>query len=46
LRGEPALVRRTDEHARLAGAVSLALWTAVIVCTCLNVEAEPKALLR
>ena len=33
-------------HARLAGAVSLALWTAVIVCACLNVEAEPKVLLR
>ena len=33
-------------HARLAGAVSLALWTAVLVCACLNVEAEPKVLLR
>jgi hypothetical protein len=33
-------------HARLAGAVSLALWTAVIVCACLNSEAAPKLLLR
>jgi len=33
-------------RARLAGAVSLAIWTAVIVCACLNVEAEPKVLLR
>jgi hypothetical protein len=33
-------------HARLAGAVSLALWTAVIVCACLNTEAAPKVLLR
>lgn len=33
-------------HARLAGALSLAVWTAVIICACLNVEAEPKVLLR
>jgi hypothetical protein len=33
-------------HARLAGALSLAIWTAVIICACLNVEAEPKVLLR
>lgn len=33
-------------HARLAGAISLALWTAVIVCACLNSEAAPKLLLR
>jgi hypothetical protein len=33
-------------HARLAGALSLALWTGVIVCACLNVEAAPKMLLR
>ena len=33
-------------HARLAGALSLAFWTAVIVCACLNVEAAPKMLLR
>jgi hypothetical protein len=31
---------------RLAGAVSLALWTGVVVCACLNVEAAPKVLLR
>lgn len=33
-------------HARLAGVMSLLLWTAVIVCACLNVEAAPKVLLR
>ena len=33
-------------YARWAGAVSLALWTAVFVCACLNVEAPPKVLLR
>ncbi|HEY6259490.1 MAG TPA: hypothetical protein VIY51_27230 [Xanthobacteraceae bacterium] len=33
-------------HVRLAGAVSLALWTGVVVCACLNVEAAPKVLLR
>ena len=38
----PAMPR----HARLAGPLSLILWTAVIVCACLNVEAEPKVLLR
>ena len=32
--------------ARLAGAVSLLLWTGVMVCACLNVEAEPKVFLR
>lgn len=32
--------------ARVAGAVSLALWTGVIVCACLNTEAAPKVLLR
>jgi hypothetical protein len=26
--------------------VSLALWTGVVVCACLNVEAAPKVLLR
>jgi hypothetical protein len=31
---------------RLAGAVSLALWTGVVICACLNVEAAPKVLLR
>ncbi len=43
----PALVATAmPRHARLAGALSLAVWTAVIVCACLNVEAEPKVLLR
>lgn len=32
--------------ARLAGAVSLTLWAAVMVCSSLNVEAAPKVLLR
>jgi hypothetical protein len=43
----PALAATAlPRHARLAGALSLAIWTAVIVCACLNVEAEPKVLLR
>jgi hypothetical protein len=33
-------------HIRFVGAVSLALWTGVVVCACLNVEAAPKVLLR
>jgi hypothetical protein len=33
-------------HVRFVGAVSLALWTGVVVCACLNVEAAPKVLLR
>jgi hypothetical protein len=33
-------------YVRFAGAVSLALWTGVVVCACLNVEAAPKVLLR
>jgi hypothetical protein len=35
-----------SRHARLVGAVSLALWTGVVVCACLNVEGPPKVLLR
>jgi hypothetical protein len=31
---------------RFAGALSLALWIGVVVCASLNVEAEPKVLLR
>jgi hypothetical protein len=31
---------------RFVGALSLALWTGVVVCACLNVEAAPKVLLR
>lgn len=42
----PALAATAlPRHARLAGALSLTIWTAVIVCACLNVEAEPKVLL-
>ncbi len=37
---------RMPVGARLAGGVSLLLWTAVIVCACLNTEAAPKVLLR
>ena len=33
-------------RARIVGAVSIALWTGVVVCACLNVEAPPKVLLR
>jgi hypothetical protein len=33
-------------HARLVAATSLALWTGVVICACLNVEAVPKVLLR
>ena len=33
-------------YARLVGALSLALWTGVILCACLNVEDAPKLLLR
>ena len=32
--------------ARIAGVVSLAIWTAVIVCSSLNVEPAPRVLLR
>ena len=32
--------------ARMAGAMSLLIWTGVVVCACLNVEAAPKVLLR
>lgn len=37
---------RMPRHAKIAGAVSFALWTGVIVCACLNVEDAPKVLLR
>jgi hypothetical protein len=36
----------SSAHVRFVGAVSLALWTGVVVCACLNVEAAPKMLLR
>jgi hypothetical protein len=32
--------------AKIAGAVSLTIWTAVVICSSLNVEAAPKVLLR
>ena len=37
---------RMPSSARLAGALSLALWTGVVVCSCLNTEAAPKVYLR
>jgi hypothetical protein len=37
---------KPSAHARVVGAVSLLLWTGVVVCACLNVEAAPKLLLR
>jgi hypothetical protein len=40
--GKPQIINR----ARLVGALSLALWVGVVVCASLNVEAEPKVLLR
>lgn len=42
LAADGAMPRR----ARLAGTLSLALWTGVVVCACLNVEAAPKLLLN
>ncbi len=33
-------------RARIVGAVSLAIWTGVVVCACLNVEAAPRVFLR
>jgi hypothetical protein len=33
-------------HARIIGAVSLMIWAGVMICATLNVEAEPKVLLR
>lgn len=33
-------------HARLVGVISLVIWTGVLACACLNVEAAPKVLLR
>jgi hypothetical protein len=37
---------KMPRQARIAGAVSLAIWTGVVICACLNVEAPPKVLLR
>jgi hypothetical protein len=46
LAAEPSASAGPSARVRLAGALSLALWTGVIVCACLNVEAAPKVLLR
>jgi hypothetical protein len=40
--GKPKIINR----ARLVGVLSLTLWVGVVVCASLNVEAEPKVLLR
>jgi hypothetical protein len=44
--GSSLATETLSRHARIAGAISLAVWMAVIVAACLNVEAEPKVLLR
>ena len=56
--GNAALFRRTGylasltadmpmtAHPRIIGGVSLALWTGVVICACLNVEPAPRVLLR
>jgi hypothetical protein len=46
LAGEAPASAGPSARARLVGALSLALWTGVVVCACLNVEAAPKVLLR
>lgn len=43
---EAAASAQLPARARLAGALSLALWTAVVACACLNVEGVPKVFLR
>jgi hypothetical protein len=42
----PPIPEKPAAYARAAGAMSLALWIAVLVCACLNVEAAPRVLLR
>jgi hypothetical protein len=37
---------RMPTQARWAGAISLALWTGVFICACLNAEGPPRVLLR
>ena len=46
LAAEAPAATTPSAHVRLVGAVSLLLWTGVVVCACLNVEAAPKVLLR
>jgi len=43
---EAAALPQLPARAWFAGAASLALWTAVVVCACLNVEGVPKVFLR
>jgi hypothetical protein len=44
----PALAAdtRLPVRARVTGAASIVLWTGVVICACLNVEAAPKVMLR
>jgi hypothetical protein len=37
---------RLPPSARLAGLVSMVLWTGVLICACLNGETVPKVMLR
>ena len=41
-----AAERTMPAAAKVAGGISLLLWTAVVVCACLNTEAAPKVYLR
>ncbi len=43
---DPSSAVRLHAHARIVGALSLGLWTGVVLCACLNVEGVPKLLLR
>jgi hypothetical protein len=46
-RAQPMLLEGiTPWQARLAGSISLLLWTGVVVCSSMNVEGVPKVLLR
>jgi hypothetical protein len=46
LSAEPPALMASPASVRFLGLVALLLWTGVIVCACLNVEAMPKVLLR
>ena len=46
LTGDTSETKAAVAHARIFGALSLALWTGVLIFACLNVEAAPRVLLR
>jgi len=46
LASDGSVETQPSAYARLVGAISLTLWTAVVICACLNVEGPPKLLLR